>query len=136
VIQEYGLQERCIVQSFNYEALEAVKAIDDSIPCGYILTTAAGQYYDLEAADFFSMNISFLTERAVASAHLRNKKIMVWTVNTEEYLKEAVRMKVDGIITDDPVLAREVVYGSQLSLEEFLEEELVLEEMFQDTILE
>lgn len=125
IIQEFEIQDRCVIQSFNYEVLEAIKDIDETMECGYILTTAAGQYYNLDAADFFSMNIAFLTERAVSSAHLRNKRILVWTVNSEEKLEEAVELKVDGIITDVPILAREIVYGSELPLEEFLEEELL-----------
>ena len=133
IIQEYEIQERCVIQSFNYEVLEAVKAIDDTMQCGYILTTAAGHYYDLDAADFFSMNISFLTERTVSSIHLRDKKILVWTVNSEKMMEEAVDLKVDGIITDRPLLAREVVYGSQLPLEEFVQEELLLENTTEET---
>ena len=38
----------------------------------------------------------------VAAAHRRNLKVAVWTVNTEEDMRQLIASGVDGILTDYP----------------------------------
>lgn len=122
VVQDYEMESRCIVQSFDYESLKVIKSIDDTMVCGYILNGFIGMYYDLEYADFFSLNMAYVNERSVLTAHYRDKKILVWTVNSQERMEEALAMGVDGIITDHPIAAREVIYGLNLPIENLLAE--------------
>jgi glycerophosphoryl diester phosphodiesterase len=41
----------------------------------------------------------------------RVDKTLVWTINEEEQLRELVGLGVDGILTDDPALLRQIVGG-------------------------
>ena len=45
----------------------------------------------------------------VERTHRGGKKINVWTVNNEAEICRLLACKVDGIITDDPVLVRKVI---------------------------
>lgn len=64
--------------------------------------------------------IPVVTRRFVATAHRYGLPVHVWTLNEREEMITALNLGVDAIITDQPVLAREVVnefvdarYGSQ-----------------------
>ena len=47
--------------------------------------------------------------------HNEGKEIYVWTVNTEENIRKMIDLKVDNIITDDIVLAKDIIYSSKTS---------------------
>jgi glycerophosphoryl diester phosphodiesterase len=49
------------------------------------------------------------TRRFVRRAHRAGKSVYVWTVNDPPAMLEAISRGVDGLITDNPALAREVV---------------------------
>lgn len=110
LIQEYELQNECYVTSMNYEALKEVKRLDSSIQTGYVLTMAYGSFYNIDNVDAFSISSAFVNKSLVDAVHNRGKKIFVWTVNSSSKAKQLTGMGVDAIITDNPVMAREVVY--------------------------
>lgn len=114
VIQAYEMEDQCIIQSFSYNALKTIKNIDENMYCGYLMRGSIGMFYDLEYADFFSMNISYVTRNIVSTIHLRNKTIVVWTVNREDTFQKSVDLNVDGVITDKPIEAREFIYGDSI----------------------
>lgn len=102
LMDKYNCKESCMIHSGNYQALRAVKEIDDSIQCGLILAFVSGECYDLPYADFFSVEHTFVTQAMVNQLHIRGKKLYVWTVNREETAEEMRLLNVDGIITDYP----------------------------------
>lgn len=53
--------------------------------------------------------IPIVNKRFVATAHHMGIAVHVWTVNEPEEIVAALEMGVDGIITDHPVLAREII---------------------------
>ncbi len=111
LIAEYELWDDCYVTSMNYEALKQIKKIDEAIRTGYVLTIAYGSFYNLEYCDAFSINAAYVNKNIVDAIHNRGKKIFVWTVNSESKAEEMTAMGVDALITDNPVMGREVVYS-------------------------
>ena len=111
LIEQYDYTDDCVVTSMNYEALKAIKQINPKIQTGYVLTVAYGNFYNLPYVDAFSINSGFVNKNMVDAIHNRGKEIYVWTVNGESRAKELTVMGVDGLITDNPVMAREVVYS-------------------------
>ena len=91
------MEDECVITSFDYDALLAVKEVDENIQTGYILSVAYGKFYEDDRVDFFSVNASFLTKRVVDAIHNTGKQVYAWTV------------------TDVPVTAREVVYSRDTS---------------------
>ena len=53
-------------------------------------------------------SLPIVTRETVRFAHDNNIAIHVWTINKKEQMKELLRLGVDGIFTDDPLLLLEV----------------------------
>ena len=56
-----------------------------------------------------SKGIRIVSPRFVATAHTAGLAVHVWTVNDPEIMVELIEMGVDGIITDVPMVARDVL---------------------------
>jgi len=109
LIEEYGLEESCIVTSMSYRQLQWVKELNGELKTGHILSMVYGDFYENDAADFFSIRSDCVTELVVEKAHAHGKEIHVWTVNRENELKRMKAIGVDNIITNTPAYAREIV---------------------------
>ena len=106
ILDEYQCLDRCIIQSTSYRMLSDFKALAPDVRCGYILSFALGQYASLPAADFFSIDASFINEDVVTAIHRTGKDLYAWTVNDEALMRKMQSLGVDGIITDDAPLAK------------------------------
>lgn len=115
LIEEYDLEERCVITSDSYEQLEWVKRMNNRIKTGYILSLVYGEIHGCEAADFFSIKSVYITEQTVKSVHAGGKEIHAWTVNKEYEIKRMQVLGVDNIITDQPGYVREVVQRGALA---------------------
>lgn len=102
VIRENGFEDECIISSLQYDALERVKELAPELKCGYIMAMGAGLYYDLPAADFFSIETMFITPTMISELHTRGKEVHAWTVDTEKDVKRMNELGVDNVITGRP----------------------------------
>lgn len=110
LIEKYDFERQCVITSMSYNALENVKEINPDIKTGYIMSMAYGNFYNKKYADFFSLKSSFVVDKVVRMAHSYGKEVYVWTVNSESEMERLKSIGVDAIITDNPVLAREILY--------------------------
>jgi len=115
LIEKAGMVDSCVITSFDYDALMKVKEKNPNIKVGYILSIAMGEFYDMSGVDFFSVNATFLSKRTVDAIHNSGKQVYAWTVNSNTSIKNLTNKGVDNIITDKPVLAREVIYSRDTS---------------------
>lgn len=115
IIEKYNMVNDCVITSFSKSALKAVKTYNQEIKVGYILSAAYGDFYDMKNVDFFSVNAAFLSKRTIDAIHNSGKRVYAWTVNNKESIKNLTNKGVDGIITDNPVLARETIYSRDTS---------------------
>ena len=115
LIEKYNMVNDCVITSFSESALKAVKTYNQEIKVGYILSAAYGDFYDMKNVDFFSVNAAFLSKRTIDAIHNSGKRVYAWTVNNKEAIKNLTNKGVDGIITDNPVLARETIYSRDTS---------------------
>lgn len=109
IIHEKGFEKDCVITSQSYETLCKVKELDPEIVTGYILALGVGSYYDLPAADFFSVEATFITSGMVQQIHKRDKTISAWTVNREEDASNMLSLGVDDIITDKPEMVQQLI---------------------------
>lgn len=96
---------RTVVLSFDPGVLAKVRQLDPVIVAGYLFeepltdtvskAVASGARQLLPRADR-------ITGRLVEEAHRNDLRIVAWTVNSREKMKELVDLGVDGIITDYP----------------------------------
>ena len=87
--------------------------IRDRLRTGYIISAAYGNFYSSEAVDFISVRSSFVDERLVENVHSQGKAVHVWTVNQKGEIERLRLLGVDNIITDYPILAREIIYREE-----------------------
>nr|WP_297938048.1 glycerophosphodiester phosphodiesterase [uncultured Lachnoclostridium sp.] len=116
LIQKYGVQKQCVVQSTEYATLTKVKKLDSSITTGLILMGAYGEFEESSSIDFFSIRSTFVNKNMVESAHKNGKAVYAWTVNTKNEIRRMKILKVDNIITDRPILARELLYQDEFNM--------------------
>ena len=109
IIQEKGFEKDCVITSQSYETLCKAKELDPEIETGYILALGVGTYYDLPAADFFSVESTFITSGMVQQIHLRGKTVSAWTVNRAEDARDLLSLGVDDVITDKPEMVQDLL---------------------------
>ena len=115
LLKKYHMRDTCVVSSLKYDSLRKIKEADDSIETAYITSVSYGNFTNLEYADGYSVESTLLSKGFVNKAQKAGKQIYVWTVNSEERLEKVVGMGIDNVITDDPVMAKELIYEQEHS---------------------
>lgn len=113
VLKSANVLERAVVQSFDVRALKAMREIDPSVQLAYLVEKTAT---DFDAAmsllgfipAIYSPDHVLITPELVQKVHAAKMRLIPWTVNTTERMKELIALGVDGIITDYPNLIFEV----------------------------
>jgi len=114
LIEEFHLEDSCLITSTSYEVLERVKMRNSEIKTGYIMDIVYGNFETSPFADFYSMRSGFVTDMIVKKAHEVGKEVHVWTVNTKNELLRMKAIGVDNIITDYPDRARTIIGNENL----------------------
>lgn len=113
VIKEKQLEERVIIQSFDFRTL---KYLHQKYPD--IKTAALVEPTDKRSLDVILKELGFtpaiyspgyhlVNEDLLKKCHLQNLKVIPWTVNDKATIDKLKTMGVDGIITDFPNLFNE-----------------------------
>jgi glycerophosphoryl diester phosphodiesterase len=103
-IREKGLEENVIIVSFIEEALEKVRALNDEVRTGLIYVRHKNPLKTAVAlrANYLLPLYRFTHTANVKKAHEIGLKVIVWTINKPEEVKEYVKKGVDGIASDKP----------------------------------
>ncbi len=112
---EHDLYDEARVLSFDIEQLRRIKQADEDIETVYLVGLFFGSITPIvedEAIDHVAVEMNTLRENPhwVERLKRNDKEVHVWTVNDRDLMREAVRLEVDGIITDLPLVAREIAY--------------------------
>jgi glycerophosphoryl diester phosphodiesterase len=130
-VRSAGKADRVEIQSFDWRTLPMVHLAEPSIPLVALYnaqTWAPGSPWLagedpgligdpllgalLVGANIVSPDYALVTGRAyVDRAHSLGLKVIPWTVNDANAMREQIGYGVDGIITDFPTLARAVMAG-------------------------
>lgn len=114
LVQAYLGPERALISSFNMDAVDQLRAVDPSIPCAWLLyqmtdpASAVRRAVAHEMQAIHPMDV-LVDAQFVSRAHDAGLRVNVWTVNDRDRIAELVGFGVDGICTDAPDVAREVV---------------------------
>lgn len=115
IVKEQGVEKDCVIASMDYETIKRVKEYDPEIKTVYVMTVAYGSLLNLDQADVYSIEASFITSKLVNNIHHHGKEVYAWTVNEESNAQKLIELGVDNIITDNPVMVRELVYSKSLN---------------------
>jgi glycerophosphoryl diester phosphodiesterase len=97
-----------VVMSLKDDAVAKMKAIRPNWKVGLLLSVAAGNLRNLDA-DFLGVNAAFADRRFIRSAHAAGKEVYVWTVDDAPTMSAMMSRGVDGVITNEPAVARSVL---------------------------
>ncbi len=110
VVRSSGIQQRVIIQSFDFRALRYLHQQYPEIKTAMLVENLEGNTLDelLKELDYlpavFSPIFKGVDRSLVAACHEKNIRIIPWTVNDPSTIRQLIEMGVDGIITDYPDL--------------------------------
>jgi glycerophosphoryl diester phosphodiesterase len=108
IVEAAGMANDCIYMSLDHTMIERMKRLRPSWRCGVLAAKARGDLTSLHA-DFLAVEMRMATGRFVRQAHRAGQDVYVWTANDPAWMLAALSRGADGLITDKPDLAREVV---------------------------
>lgn len=108
VIEEHELIESAYIQSFNKNLLTHIRLLNPDIHTSQIMYYSLGDVATLDV-DYYTAHRGMLSHNFIQKARQNDKGIWVWTANTEEAIKEVLQYDIDGIITGNPLLAKEIL---------------------------
>lgn len=110
IITKYNMEDQCVVTSFNQTSLKKIKNENSNIRTGCIYTIGYSNRTDYSSMDVLSIDSKYVSRSLVAGAHEKGITVFVWTVNTRSEMRRMIACGVDSIITDNPVLLKQVLY--------------------------
>jgi len=109
LVKQKNLQNSVLISSFEIDILVQIASLEDPPPIALISKTPASKrIVDIcSQLKMFSWhpNQLIVTPRQVDRMHAAGLKVFPYNVKTFEDYAKMIDMKVDGVITDDPVLA-------------------------------
>jgi glycerophosphoryl diester phosphodiesterase len=105
LINKYNIKGKCVVASFNINAINYMHEIDDSIKYVYL----GYQYYNIDYINIYSINYAGITKELVDDLHSNNKTIYAWTLDNKDIIESMLNIGVDNIITNDPIYTKEII---------------------------
>lgn len=112
LVKKYGLVEETLITSFIPGVLSRIKEIEPRLRVGILSSEWDDEYLDIASSlNAYALlpNYSFIDEEVVKKAKAWGYRLIVWTVNSVEDIRKMLSLGVDGIITDDPCRAREII---------------------------
>ena len=105
-VKKLGIYNRCNLQSFDVNVLNEIRKQDAKIPVAYLVESINSLEENLNLIDFqpniYSPYHISVNSELVQKVHSKNMKLIPWTVNEVERMKDLIDLGVDGIITDYP----------------------------------
>ena len=108
IVEAVGMENDCIFMSMDHTTAWKMKHLRPEWRVGVLVAKAFGDVRTL-GADFLAVEARMATPRFVRRAHRAGQDVYVWTVNDPAWMLNALGRGADGLITDRPDLAREVV---------------------------
>ena len=110
LIRRKNIEKQVLVSSFNKKILESIRQTNPTVALGVL--TEFGEETDiitlcksLNAVSWHPYYLALEPEK-VALMHQHGIKVIPYTVNSREDIKQLSEMGADGVFTDDPVAAR------------------------------
>ena len=108
IVEATGMEQNIVLMSLSYEGISRMRALRPEWTMGLLSSVTAGNLSGLQL-DFYAINAGFANRSFVREAHAHGRQVFVWTVNDAVGMSTMMSRGVDGIITDQPALARSVL---------------------------
>jgi glycerophosphoryl diester phosphodiesterase len=104
-IRRRQLEERVIVQSFDFRILHAMRRLAPEIRLAALYVGRPKSFAAIAhdaAADIVAPYHALASARQVRAAHAAGLEVVAWTANRPRDWKRLIKARVDAIITDNP----------------------------------
>jgi glycerophosphoryl diester phosphodiesterase len=121
LVEAAGMQSDIVTMSLNRTMVDKMKRLRPNWKAGLLAAKTIGQPSRLPY-DFLAVESRTATRRFIRAAHAAHKPVYVWTVNDPQRMIRMIGLGADGLITDRPALAREVLtrYAAMTQAERLL----------------
>ena len=105
VIRKHGMEQRTVVQSFDFRTLFVMRLLNPKVRISALIKKERPSFNAIARVlqpDIISPNGRLLTPQKVARTQALGIEVVPWTLNHMNHWKFALSAGVDGIITDDP----------------------------------
>jgi glycerophosphoryl diester phosphodiesterase len=115
LVRRHKLHQRVFFSSFNISNLIRIRRLLPEVPVGLLLACgwkgAASQFISAFLLRYQSVHLelSDVSLHLVQQTHKQGRPLFVYTVNQEDDMERLFEFGVDGIFTDDPILAQTVL---------------------------
>jgi glycerophosphoryl diester phosphodiesterase len=104
LLQGYA-KDTIIISSFDHKLMKRLAGLDSTLNLALLaegIFIDIGNYAAQMNAKYWHPGFSQLRADAVEDAHAAGLKVNTWTLNTPRSYESAIKMGVDGIVSDDP----------------------------------
>lgn len=115
LVEQFGIEEHIIFSSFNPIALVRIRQYLPKISIGLLADSGWKGYWarsgigSLLKYDALHPWIGDVSAKLVDRAHRHGKRVHVYTVNNPEDIQRMKALNVDGIFSDDPLMALQIL---------------------------
>jgi len=114
LVKKYGLQESVMYSSFFPHNLMRAAALTPDVPRGQLALPGVAGWWQRAWGDLLTLQADHpfdgdVRHETVQKSHQKSRRVHVWTVNEPETLRRLWKMGVDGIFTDNPLIARDAL---------------------------
>lgn len=104
MVESMDMADQVAIMSLKLPGIQKLQALRPDWHAGLLAAAAVGDLTRLEV-DFLAVNQNMANRAFIKRAHSSGKRVFVWTVNDGLSLSHWMSMGVDGVITDEPALA-------------------------------
>ncbi len=108
IVEATGMVGQTAIMSLQYGAIQKVRTMRPDWQIGLLSAKAIGNLALLDT-DFLAVEKGMARSGLIRRVHKAGKKVFVWTVNDPITMSRMMSLGVDGIITDEPEMARQVL---------------------------
>lgn len=108
IVDNAQMTREIAVMSLKYEGIQKLRALRPKWEAGVLIAKSIGNPTRLNA-DFLAVHVNMATSAFIRRTHQAGKQLMVWTVNDTISMSRLISLGVDGVITDEPALAKRVL---------------------------
>ncbi len=105
MLSDYGHNDKIIVSSFDHYVIQRLRSMDASLQLALLLDGVLidmAQYAQNLGVNYFHPCLGSCRADIVKEAQAAGLRVNVWNANGRRAWSQAIRMGVDGIVTDDP----------------------------------
>lgn len=107
IVEQHEMVDEVAIMSLKFDGVQKIRKLRPDWRAGLLSAQVIGTMTQLDV-DFLAVNRAMASRTFIRSNQTAGKKVFVWTINDRMSMFSMIMGGIDGIITDEPALARRV----------------------------